>query len=1400
MKKIFNLLIATFIVFPQIVLAADLGAGPNICDISNPYYDGDVLVDGWHSKDKSSTIYDIVNVDLVNDTLYLYGWVFDKAISTYLVDGGNATVEFILRSSKGEEIPFEVTYATPDHGGCMGNGCNGGGGEPKYYDLTYWQCTRSSRGTASVINGTSYTTGGYCLKDLAILQGGFRAALNLKDPRIKPDTTYTVYMNFDHSELPPSEEIMVAAAKAVVFDRVRNYTGTDNMKINVGGFKDTASVVVNHGRPVGKNGLYCSSQISLDEGLSAGSSTHYSKTHGFYIEDIRGNTQFACRGGKDRCPSNGSNGPGTIRLYKLYYNKAKGSNKATPTSGPEGTYAFAPASWLKFDGNITIKTTGEALKEAKCNEDEDGPYYNYYMFLGSKESKFINAGAVTQHTTAENSQFNDTKIFEELVKKLNPDKNFSLDYIRVLDDASGVVDINNKNYGEFYDILKKVRDESNKYIQTGNDFYITHTKWCTIDSSGTHCYDTGKLDKELSYYMNRSIYTNTLDISPNKTSSGYTFELYRTWNKGMTNQSFMSSTPVRATDIIYHPAEYRLAYCVTKKEEIDCKDTVNQAVCLPNDSGTDVVFHENDNLQTCTIPKDNNSGFTAIEKDETKDPYSTQEGYCEVACKEDLDIKLPGTKFTAAGQYFLLDNYVPEIKATRTCVTTKIDYDKFNKDLENFEANLPGKYNKWRDMLEIYLHFRDGDKGTSDKIDNNSEGLYTTEEKTCEIICADDDEECKKNRLEKKYNVIHYSIGGVKYDYHPAVPECGIDKEGQPYIDQYKENNNIHKWWYDKENKIRYEEEKENSMPSSWYDTVEEVTPNASEFINEELEEDHDEAIKIDEAHKNKSGNSSGIGYSKSGSDTCYYECGTEKNPETCDADYDWESWVIYSYTPINSGSTGITFKSEEGYWEEGTACSGNDGEKYDEAIERLIGTYGWNTDSAYQLYQNDFNRYLNTVNGYNKCFNWSNPTDGANRKNYDSKDPKNPPKIVKVHGSYYYDYYYKFMPDVSFDYGLNGPGKELNRNVFPVKYDYTYPREDWTKQEVTGNGYGTGSYPVTKTSYWDKNAEANKTYDNENKSNSGPAAEGLNKTYRTLLSCEGDTCEPSKNTISFEFYNSSYIRRDETVTYQYHLPRVFTYVPNGDVTIKPDKNNTYIELDPEAVPVNINTLEGQYEYKLTISNLKDELRSDKYTKNRDDDLEERFKGSTGNGALTDGSDYICNYEVKNDIYKPAESRLNFFYRTVDPININPVPRELGYNWMTDKADQVKINMAEAENDYQILTEGRDKFQFTLTPTIMKQIRNYNKTQSKNDRGYADWDLKCYDYEDSREGYHCYSNFLTCLASGEENRNESGQVACETIFENTLKDYSSYSKGYDLDELDYNRRTLISKQNALDGR
>lgn len=688
-----------------------------------------------------------------------------------------------------------------------------------------------------------------------------------------------------------------------------------------------------------------------------------------------------------------------------------------------------------------------------------------------------------------------------------------------------------------------------------------------------------------------------------------------------------------------------------------CEDTTTPAECSGTE-GTTVEFHENDKLSSCTIEKDNSSGFTIVDNKETNN-------FCEVACKDDIDILLPTEKMALSGSYFKLDQYTPEIKTKRTCVTTSIDYNKLDSVLKSKEEEIANLYNIWQDWVYI-----NGDIDT-------------------------------------------------------ALPYSG---------------------------------------PSHIID------PTDSQFV----------------------------------------ECGcfdvnTSVDPpeRVCTGSYTKYTWEI---TGAGGPNRKVYYKGATGVYLKGCkeSESGAEGIYMKDVYVSMI--------NAEKAYKKALEEYRDIINAYNKCYSW---VDNTKNTNLDIKTHEYHINVLdeSANEPYRKEFEYVFKPDVTFQYQEKGDYWYPTEYTFDYDKDVTCLDKGVTQTDDVERKYESRSIsPVTSKTYWQDDA-SNKTDDYYQTGSKGETPYIRN---RNLIDCNGTTCSSDDLKISTTFFSSRYVLRNESYDYIYHLPVLSTIIPNGLVKKKGNYNDyispkdvkkesdevLLIEEDKfiNAAPVSIKTEAGIYEYKLSVenliykkltpSNISGDLRYRKHNINSDDNFEDRFISSRVlSGNSDDGKTYVCTYEVINDIYKPKGGYYLFFYRPVEITNINPLGRELGYNWTDEKADIVKSDMYATGNNYQLLTNGKtDKFEFTLTPATLNAVRKYN-----NLTDYSKFSLVCTDTEG--DNYHCNSKFLECLAS------LSGVASSGNLCNNILDSRGlGVQTDYNYEDFIYNRKILVDKQIALNSK
>ena len=556
----------------------------------------------------------------------------------------------------------------------------------------------------------------------------------------------------------------------------------------------------------------------------------------------------------------------------------------------------------------------------------------------------------------------------------------------------------------------------------------------------------------------------------------------------------------------------------------------------------------------------------------------------------------------------------------------------------------------------------------------------------------------------------------------------------------------------------------------------------------------------------NKSGDYS---TTKHGENTAQYTTCTKSNCEgdNCEVPYTYYEWSLYSHEAKNDSNNDYDGDSDTYYPSKSVCDIEKDGTKYSKAESDAQKTYKDKESAARETYIQALKTYNNIVANYNKCYNWTNET---NNVSYETSgtDLEEIYKLKTGTANNTEKYDLTFHPDVTFDYtddsnvfGNNFTYRYNNADIVAYKTSYDGSDDSVLNSSNKVNLNGSHARPLTDLIYWNNSIQNDSTYSSVNTSTSLTQGEkqdnnctksGSNCKTIYLYDCTGDNCDEA-NTYALSINTRDYIKRTETVTYEYHLPRVVSQIPTGKVknagsyvSFNNNVARNQLLLDAESVPINIKTEAGTYEYSLKIENIEDDVR--RVANSTNDNFKERFNGETGNGALNSGNAYVCTYGIVNDIYEPSNDRDLFFYRVIDMYDINPnapIGRELGYNWTTSFAYQIQNRMKEEDNNYQELTNNSetDKFSFRLTPVMMRQIREYNATKNSSwNGGYADWELRCED--NGKNDYYCYSNFLKCLTSS--GHPEAGFSSCSNVF-------NSYSYTYTDIDLNRNRGILKSK-------
>ena len=156
--------------------------------------------------------------------------------------------------------------------------------------------------------------------------------------------------------------------------------------------------------------------------------------------------------------------------------------------------------------------------------------------------------------------------------------------------------------------------------------------------------------------------------------------------------------------------------------------------------------------------------------------------------------------------------------------------------------------------------------------------------------------------------------------------------------------------------------------------------------------------------------------------------------------------------------------------------------------------------------------------------------------------------------------------------------------------------------------------------------------------------------------------------------------------------------------------------------------------------------------------------------TLSSDDDYgkwYCDFNITPGLV--TESGLKLVYRTID-LN-NPFPdidgegRKVGSNWCASSGTNKCSNtnsLVQSVIKTDVMQE-EPMYTFTLTPTTLMYIRDYNKNNS-----YTDFNMKC----EEKTGKACVSNFLTDLIGRLNGINETyAGGKCEVARTGTKNDF-----------------------------
>lgn len=225
---------------------------------------------------------------------------------------------------------------------------------------------------------------------------------------------------------------------------------------------------------------------------------------------------------------------------------------------------------------------------------------------------------------------------------------------------------------------------------------------------------------------------------------------------------------------------------------------------------------------------------------------------------------------------------------------------------------------------------------------------------------------------------------------------------------------------------------------------------------------------------------------------------------------------------------------------------------------------------------------------------------------------------------------------------------------------------------------------------------------------------------------------QPCTLTGTMTYPKNDWLKQYTTKEYDYYLPtNTYRYIlkPSGESTsTKPTSSNNYIDIGYGNLPIHYSRPEGSYKIYLTFTSFGNNNKYNQYIQNK-----------------KCANQYNCQYFVDNDIIgpEPNPEGVDVIFRIVSLTN--PFPgkdgngRTPGSNWDSDSIKLYITNNRNLKDPERIYFDREPMYEINLTPTIIRQIRSYNRIQSLYDRGgYADFNLDC----QVGTGRQCTSKFI----------------------------------------------------------
>lgn len=203
--------------------------------------------------------------------------------------------------------------------------------------------------------------------------------------------------------------------------------------------------------------------------------------------------------------------------------------------------------------------------------------------------------------------------------------------------------------------------------------------------------------------------------------------------------------------------------CIEFEKEYDsncaeCTTLVNNVECSAETSTIKIVEGVAVSEESCTLTDSNKNVKNCVlnNRDISGNSYQAKtEGYpnnnyCKVYCTEDYDIEVPGIQSTNSGIYIKLS---ANVSGTKSCYTTEINREKFEKDLEEKRIAVIDAWNEWS-------HWYNGLHNYSVDIDENCNGYGCYQSS------------CSGHKYKRSWNYPTYDYNGV------LSPYGGSDSDG----------------------------------------------------------------------------------------------------------------------------------------------------------------------------------------------------------------------------------------------------------------------------------------------------------------------------------------------------------------------------------------------------------------------------------------------------------------------------------------------------------------------------------------------------------------------------------------------------------------------------------------------